>query len=52
MGDVITTTLQSGEVMVITRSVDTGELILSGLLLAVLTLMVIEFVYRVIYKWA
>lgn len=50
MGSVITTTLQSGATLVITPTFDTGELLIAKLLLAVLALVVFEFVFKVVYR--
>lgn len=50
MGDVLTTTLGSGFTLVVQQQMDTGEIMLSALLLAVLAVAVLEFTFKVVYR--
>lgn len=50
MGDVLTTTLGSGFTLVVTPQVDSGEIVLTGLLLALLAVVALEFVFKVVYR--
>lgn len=50
MSDVITTTLASGSTLVITRTADTGEILLALLLLSLLAMMVLDFAFRTVYR--
>jgi hypothetical protein len=50
MSEVFTTTLASGATLVITPTVDSGEVLLIQILLAGLALLLLEFTFRLVYR--
>lgn len=50
MIEVFTTTLHSGAVLTISRSFDSGELLLAKLLLALLALVVLDLTFRLVHR--
>jgi hypothetical protein len=50
MGNVITTTLSSGQPLTVDYSANFGEVIITGLLLALAAVLVLEFTFQVIHR--
>lgn len=48
--NVITTTLSSSSTLTISPSFDSGELLLAKLLLALLAVIVLDFIFMVVYR--